>query len=308
MSYGGQQSYRNGSSSASSTSRNNDAADALEQTIFDSDHLFQRYKDDLSPLLSEAELRLNEMGLGKYKNLEKIIDKHIHQWFKINKTLSETALEFRSGYQQIHVQLATAKREIDERDKIIQTQRKDFETEKDQYETQLKVLESALANSIPRNSTLDKFGLRDQRADEMDENYQLQQLKKDLKEQEQEYLKLKNENHRLNENMKILKSSSNSHQQTLMNLQNEISKKEDEILKLRWLTQDLAEERNGLEAKVQQVSKDPHFVSVTPQRQMEYNVDFSQFIDDDDDVSDDAAENGMLLLEMSDDADINPQV
>jgi len=302
--YGGQPSYRNGASSQHRSS-NNDAADVLEQTIFDSDHLFQQFKDNLSPLLSEAELRLNEMGLGKYKNLEKIIDKHIHQWFKLNKTLGETALEFRTGWQQIHVQLDSAKREIDERDKIIQTQRKDFENDKDQYETQLKVLESALANSIPRNSTLDKFGLRD---DPIDENYELQSAKKDLKLQEQEYLKLKNENQRLNENMKILKSSSNDWQQTLMNIQNELSKKEDEILKLRWLTQDLAEERNGLEAKVQQVSKDSNFVSVTPQRQMDYTVDFSKFIDDDDDVSDDAAENGMLLLEMSDDADINPQV
>ena len=106
--------------------------------------------------------------------------------------------------------------------------------------------------------------------------------------------------------MKILKSSSDF-QQTLMNLNNEISKKEDEILKLRWLTQDLAEERNGLEAKIQQASKDPNFVSITT-RQQDYSVDFSKFLDDDEDVSDDPAEHGMLFLEMSDDTDINPVV
>ena len=77
----------------------------------------------------------------------------------------------------------------------------------------------------------------------------------------------------------------------------------------QWLTQDLAAERNELETKIQSHTKDPNFTSVTPQRQMEYGVDFSKYIDDDaDDLSDDAAENGLLSLEMSDDADINPQV
>ena len=72
--------------------------------------------------------------------------------------------------------------------------------------------------------------------------------------------------------------------------------------------QDLRDERNGLEAQVQAVSKNPSFVSVTPQRQMDYNIDLSKYVDDDEDVSDDAAENGMLLLEMTDDTDIDPQV
>ena len=97
--------------------------------------------------------------------------------------------------------------------------------------------------------------------------------------------------------------------QTLQNLANELGKKEEEILKLRWLTQDLAAERNGLERKIQNSTKDAAFVSITPQRQMEYAVDFSKFMDDDaDEISDDPAENGMLSLEMASDTEIDPEV
>lgn len=306
----GQYSHRNGVDSS-------DATDALEQTIFDTDTLFTKFKDDLSPLLSEAELRLDDMGLKKFKNLEHIIRKHVNQWHRLNKNLSDTALEFRAQSHAIAVQLSSAKRNLDERDKIIETQRKDFSNEKEQYENQLKVLESVLANSIPQNSILDKFGMRDEPQQQQqltqqqgDDNYTIEQLKKDLKIQEQEFTKLQNENKRLSENLKILQPTTNDFQQTLMNLNNEIAKKEDEILKLRWLTQDLAEERNGLETKIQAVTKNKDFTSVTPARQMEYGIDLSKYLDDDDnELSDDAAENGLLSLEMSDDTDgINPEV
>eukprot|EP01084_Bolivina_argentea_P036776 68002_1 len=280
-----------------------EAADALEQSIFDSDHLYQKYRDELSPLLQEAELRLDEMGLKKFTKIENVIGKHVSRWYQLNKSLCEMSLNFRTHYNHMNVKLDSLKVEIDERDKIIRTQRKDFESDKQQYENQLKVLESALADSIPRNksSVLDKYNNTEQ--------YQLTQLQKDLNISHQSYEKVKIENKRLSENLKILKSSSDDFQQTLMTLNNEISKKEDEILKLRWLTQDLAAERNGLEQKIQKHTNDPNFTSVTPQRQMQYDVDFSKYIDEDqDELSDDAAENGLLSLEMSDDADINPQV
>eukprot|EP01083_Nonionella_stella_P162228 532352_1 len=283
-----------------------EAADALEQSIFDSDHLWEKYRDDISPLLQQAELRLgHELKEKKFNNMENIIKTHVDRWYRLTKNLSAMTLNFRTQGNHIIVKLDSLKNEIEERDKIIRTQRKDYENEKDQYENQLKVLESALADSIPRNKTLSKY---EPQLAKVETNQQIQQLTKDLAAQEQQYQKLKIENQRLSQNLKLLNSGANDFQQTLTNLNNEIAKKEDEILSLRWLTQDLAAERNGLEQKIQTGAKDPNFTSVTPQRQMNYDIDLSAFLDGDEDVSDDAVENGMMFLEMNDDADINPEV
>eukprot|EP01084_Bolivina_argentea_P036028 66688_1 len=237
--------------------------------------------------------------------MENIIKTHVDRWYRLTKNLSAMTLNFRTQGNHIIVKLDSLKNEIEERDKIIRTQRKDYENEKDQYENQLKVLESALADSIPRNKTLSKY---EPQLAKVETNQQIQQLTKDLAAQEQQYQKLKIENQRLSQNLKLLNSGANDFQQTLTNLNNEIAKKEDEILSLRWLTQDLAAERNGLEQKIQTGAKDPNFTSVTPQRQMNYDIDLSAFLDGDEDVSDDAVENGMMFLEMNDDADINPEV
>ena len=285
-----------------------EAADALEQTIFDSDHLFQKYRDDISPLMQEAELRLGELGVSKFSSLENVLKEHVDRWYRLNKNLSEMALNFRTHSHQMNVGLSSLKTEIAERDAIIKTQRKDYESEKEQYENQLKVLESALANSIPRNKTLDKYADFSMDTNVPTNTFQIEQIKKQLSSQEQQYATLKNENQRLLANIKILNGGSDKFQQTLMSLTNGLAKKEDENLKLRWLTQDLTAERNGLEKQLQAAVKDPNFTSITPSRKMDYTVNFDKFFDEDDDVSDDDAENGLLSLEMADDDGIDPQV
>merc|ERR1712187_575936 len=141
---------------------------------------------------------MGDMGLKKFKNIENVLKNHVGRWYRLNKNLSEMALNFRTHYQQIDVKLNSMKQNIEERDKIIQSQRKDYETDKDEYENQLKVLESALANSIPRNKTLEKFG---QFVNGTDSDHQIQELKKDLNIQEQQYHKLQNENQRLTANL-----------------------------------------------------------------------------------------------------------
>lgn len=103
--------------------------------------------------------------------------------------------------------------------------------------------------------------------------------------------------------------TANSFQKDLIQVNNELARKEKTILELRFLTQDLALERNDLEMRLKQ--NDPMFVSVTPSRQMKYELDLSAFLSDDEEK--DVAERGLLSMDMdidmSSDTDcINPEV
>eukprot|EP00485_Elphidium_margaritaceum_P008336 CAMPEP_0202690194 /NCGR_PEP_ID=MMETSP1385-20130828/5260_1 /ASSEMBLY_ACC=CAM_ASM_000861 /TAXON_ID=933848 /ORGANISM="Elphidium margaritaceum" /LENGTH=387 /DNA_ID=CAMNT_0049345429 /DNA_START=136 /DNA_END=1296 /DNA_ORIENTATION=+ len=283
-------------------------ADALEQTFLDMDRLYESYREDISPLLQTAELRCSEFGVTACKDLENIVKQYIKRWYSLGKDLGEVALEYRTGINQIHVQLKTAQVEITERDKIINSEREKVESDRRAYEEHVKTLESVLSGSVAAAAAAQNTTHTTQHRSSSDET---RRLEKERDAAENALIKIKNENQYLLQNVQLLKTSAPDWQQTMLKLNADLAKKEEEILQLRWLTQDLTQERNALELSVRTASNNAEFVSVTPARKSDYNQVFDElhaFLKDeaaDDDVSEDPAEHGMLLLE---DADIHPQV
>lgn len=289
-----------------------DNVDTLEQIFHTSDSLYKQYVDVFQDLLRKAELRLTEYQLNEFRNLETRITNHVTAWYDVIKRSNDNAITLRTHYQSVMVQMDSLKQNITERDRIIETTTKEFESDKEQYENQLKVLETALAQSVPRNETLAKhrplLEERDPDADS-DAEFEIRKLRDELKEQERELQRVRNDNNTMQRRLELSQIETSGADNTVQDLIHEMGKKEEEILKLRWLTQDLASERNNLEQKIQSGTKDGQFVSITPSRQMDYHVDLSKFMDDDEDeLSDNPAVKGFLALDMADDNEISPEV
>lgn len=124
----------------------------LESLIRQCHYLYNSYEERFSILLSEAELRLHENSEAKkFQNMEKQIKKHITQWHKMSRDLSQIAISSRDHMNKLSVQMQTLTEEIQERDKIIQTERAENTHTIQEYENQLKILENVIAKSLPNN-------------------------------------------------------------------------------------------------------------------------------------------------------------
>jgi len=250
----------------------------------DSERLLQRYQDGLAPLLQNAELRLQGLQLTEFRNLEGLLSGHIREW---------------------HGVVVALKHSVAERDRLITTQRQEFRGEREGLEAQLKVLETALAQTapMPDGDAVAEAMAADAALPEVD------RLTLSLKEQGRECQRVRSENERLRRSLAMVDVADAAEQ--LLALSHDVGKKEQEIMRLRWLTQDLAAERNALERKIRSAGKaeEAQFVSVAPRRQMEYAVDLSSFLDDDagPGPADPLQQGmGMATLSMDSDTEIDP--
>jgi hypothetical protein len=124
----------------------NELSNDLELCMRACQQLYQSFDDRFSGLLSDAELRLQENNeAAKFQNMEKLLKKHVTQWYNLNRQLSQMAISARGNMNHNSVQLQTLKDEITERDQIIHSERVEKQETIAGYESQLKILESVMA-------------------------------------------------------------------------------------------------------------------------------------------------------------------
>jgi len=101
-------------------------------------------------------------------------------------------------------------------------------------------------------------------------------------------------------------------QQNLMDVNEQLAKKEEELLRLRWTVQDLELDRYALEDELKRIKNNPSFTSATLNAPtQDYKLDLSKFIDEDNDTKTDtnvSKPTASSLVNESDDNGISPLI